>query len=283
MKHVILFIYFIAVSVVVGAVKVLASPEEIVRIKALIEKVEMHARSIGAQDADGVIEICSLLSQKEEFVALQKEMAESWPYILNHLSDVAPTDIGKASVLISVDAMSESSFIDYLNVSADLVEKGSLDRKYLMWAQFPQESRLSNTLIRRYDDSRVRAIILRSKAIFKDIPGQSASYDEMLNGESLKKLDRYQAGLKSVAERKLSETNSGVELVSSGENASKLDDPILQPARPNDGGIISNSQAVVAPIKPIQETKATRGFLLPVLAVFLAAFAGVAVWFFRKQ
>ena len=123
-------------------------------------------------------------------------MATSSEFVLAHLDAIASTEYQKAIIAMSTWEMTRTTFVEFLNSMADLVEAGTLDKKFFKWAQSPTESHLSGLLVREYAKSDVQNIIMRSRKIFKDQPDLLIQYDSMLTGESRRKLEQFEATMR---------------------------------------------------------------------------------------
>jgi hypothetical protein len=160
---------------------------EIARIRSLISQAQSQFHPSAAGDPEAIVDSYQVHNLKPECLALQEKMAESWPFVLQHLKEVAPTDSAKALALISFGKMTPRSYLAFLDALAGLVESGTLDRKYFLWAQFPPEGELS--IFKQSAEPKARAVLLRARKIFQDLPDKTHLYDSMLTGEVKKSLE----------------------------------------------------------------------------------------------
>lgn len=251
---------------------------DIARVRGLISNAETQALSVGARDAEGVVEVFQDIYRKVECVALQDKMVESWLFVLHHLNELTATESGKAMVMISTGKMTVPSYLEFLNNVAELVDNGTLDRKFFMWAQFPPEGGLCNVLIKHHAESKAQTVILRAKKIFQDDPGKVASYDAMLTGESKKELESYEARLAPPSSVQL----TGHENERKSPTNNRVPPLHIDAGRtPKDscGSIVGNGSS---PLPPPPVRTATD-FMWSILAVLLAMVIAAFVWFLRRR
>ncbi|MGI6390923.1 MAG: hypothetical protein ACOX7Q_12125 [Kiritimatiellia bacterium] len=252
---------------------------EIASIRGLVSGAEMQARSIGARDAEGLGDVFHVIHRKAECVALQDKMVEAWPFVLHHLDEVAPTESGKAMVMISTGRMAVSSYLDFLDTVAELVESGTLDRKFFMWAQFPPEGGLCNVLIKHHADSKAQTVIMRAKKIFQDVPEKIATYDAMLTGESKKKLEDYEARLAPPSSgRTIRHQNN--EKSPANNHAASMCTQTERTSLESYGSNVSNE--IAPPLPPVPTPIRGSGFVWLLLVVALVFIVTFAVWFLRS-
>ncbi len=254
---------------------------DIARVRELVSRAETQALSVGARDAEGGVEVFQGICRKTECVALQDKMVESWPFVLHHLSEVAPTESGKAIVMISTGKMTVPSYLEFLDTVAELVDREALDRKFFMWAQFPPEGGLCNVLIKHHAESKAQAVILHAKKIFQDVPGKIATYDAMLTGESKKKLESYEARLAPPSSDQMTRHESdGKSPASNRVTSTPLD--AGRTSMESRASSVGNESSPPSPPPPTPVRRA-NGFVWPLLVVALAFLAAVAVWFVRRR
>lgn len=262
-----------------GTVCALANDSnDIARVRGLVSHAETQALSLGVRDADGVVEVFHGIYRKTECMALQDMMAASWPFVLRHLNEVAPTESGKAMVVISTGKMTVPSYLEFLDTVAELVESGTLDRKFFMWAQYPPEGGLRNVLIKHYAENKAQIVIVRARKIFEDMPGKVATYDAMLTGESKKKLENYEARLAPPSSNQMG--SDGASPVSN-----RVASTPMNAGRPSMESLDSSGNSEITPPSPSSPTPIRRssGFAWPMLVLALAFLAVVAVWFLRRR
>ena len=190
-------IFLIVLSLMGLSMKSMAEKEKSTAYyRELVQNVEAEARKNRIRDEVGFIDAYFALGKKEASANFQKEMATSSEFVLAHLDVIASTEYQKAIIAMSTWEMTRTTFVEFLNSMADLVEAGTLDKKFFKWAQSPTESHLSGLLVREYAKSDVQNIIMRSRKIFKDQPDLLIQYDSMLTGESRRKLEQFEATMR---------------------------------------------------------------------------------------
>ena len=263
----------------------LAGTNNIGHIRSLVVAAKEEAAKLRCRNAGMMLDNLMFLQDKAEFRALQDELVNSWKMAVLNLDSIADTDMEKAIVLCSCWKLSEEDFVEFLSSTASLVEEGKLDRQLFGWCQNPFASDLSGFLMQNYRDPAVQDIIMRSRVIFQDQPDRVEYYSRMLTGESLRKLEEFEAPMQR-EQAKISALEAGQELIPKTPIAQNTTQAV--PAEPEEVSTHSvrqfEEEAVkVAPTEPDQPEEQKRGVSLPLVIGVVAALACVGVWLFQKR
>ena len=281
MRFACLLIYFALGEIMFASAN---QSNEIAHLKSLVSQAELHARSFGARDADGLMDAIPNLCYKAEFRALQESLAKSWQVALSNLDAFAEDDMAKTILLCSCWSLSTDDFVAVLNSSALLVEEGKLNRNIFRWCQSPVESPLTGFLARNYKDPAVQDVIKRSRKIFQDQPDLVAQYDSLLTGESRRKLEQFEAAMR---ENRTSDSNHGQEpiiqksIVQDTTQAEAVADS--EEGRASSVGQSEKYPVKVAPVEKTQMDEQKRGFVLPAIIGIIAVLSCVGIWLFRSN
>ena len=253
------------------------TPADLTALKQLVTAAEAQATTFGCRNAGMLVDNLLVLHGKPAFVALQSAMTSSWVVAVSNLDALATTDMQKAIVLCSSWAIPESSFPPFLKAVVERVEQGMLDRNLLYWCQNPFESPLAGFLVRRHAEPAVQEVIVRSRSVFRDMPDRVAVYDEMLTGESRRKLEHFEATSTAASPAEVAVTTQGPEApdVTRSSFTKAAEKHATTPSAPPSA---SNSLPVLPVERPTGISKGTGStFLLLVIGCAVMT-CGVIVW-----
>ena len=247
--------------------------------QALVQNIETQARKSRIKDEVGFIDAYFFLQRKEPYISFQKKMGTSSKFILAHFNEIASTEYQKAIVVLSTGKMTRIRFIEFLNALADLVEAGTLDRKFFKWAQSPTEGHLSGLLIREYAEPDVQNIIMRSKKIFQDQPKLVEQYNRMLTGESCRKLEQFETTIKKerTSESHLSQEPTIQKSVEQNPPQAKVIEEFKNISTSSIHQTTAKSSKAVL-VKKTQVEEQKYKFVLPIVIGIIVILVSAAFW-----
>lgn len=256
-----------------------AVAEDLTEIRRLVETVAAQATSIRCRRPSAIADNYATLRKFPEISNLESHLVRRWPAVLADLDAVADTDMEKAVVLFGCGKLSEESYVEFLDTVLSLVKQGRLDREYFSFVENPIDETSEGwaVLVRRSEEPSVQSIIRRARALFHDRQDMVHEFDQMLSGESRRKLERFKATSSATSPVVVPGTTLEHEAPDMRHSA-VTNDAEKRAAAPSAPPSTSNSPPVSPPERPtVVGNRLGNTFPLLVIVCVVAA-CGVIVW-----